>query len=54
MTRSTFTLPVLIGGLSLGGLVLALAGEGMSDLIAAAALATPVLATGIAVRGRQR
>ncbi|MDG5487203.1 hypothetical protein ACNI3Q_02515 [Sphingomonas sp. FW199] len=54
MIRSTFALPVLIGVLSLGGLVLALAGDGVSDLIAAAALATPVAAAAMAVRSRQR
>lgn len=54
MTRSTFAIPALVGVLSLGGLLLALTGDGIADLAASVALSVPVLATVLAVRSRQR
>lgn len=50
MTRSTWTLPVLIGLASLVGLVSALAGDGWPDALSWAALGVPVAATAWAWR----
>ena len=45
MIRSTFALPLLVGVASFAGLLLALTGDGGRDMVAAAALSTPILAT---------
>jgi hypothetical protein len=44
MTRSTFAVPLLLALLSLGGLVLALTGDGWRDQLSWALLAAPVIA----------
>lgn len=44
MIRSTFALPLLIAALTLGGLVVALTGDGWRDILAWIALLTPLLA----------
>lgn len=56
-TRSlwtVFTAPLVIGVLSLIGLVSALAGDGLADWLSWAALAVPVLAVAWAMRRRRR
>lgn len=53
MIRSTWALPALLALATLFGLILALTGDGWRDTLACIALATPVLATGWAMR-RQR
>ncbi len=44
MTRSTFSLPLVLGLLSLAGLLAALTGDGWRDLVSWLALSAPVLA----------
>jgi hypothetical protein len=44
MTPSTFAVPLLLGLLSLGGLILALTGDAWRDHLSWALLATPVIA----------
>lgn len=43
MTRSTFALPAVLALLSLAGLIIALTGEGLRDILSWAALSAPVL-----------
>lgn len=55
MTRSTFAWPAIIALLSLAGLIGALTGDGLPDLLSALALAAPVVAVLWAARpGRTR
>jgi hypothetical protein len=54
MTRSTFLLPALLALFSLVGLVVALTGEGLRDLLSWAALSAPILAVLWAVARRTR
>lgn len=51
--RSTWALPILIGLLSVVGLVSALTGDGLPDIIAWITLAVPVAAVGWAMRMRR-
>lgn len=53
MIRSTWSLPIIIALLSLIGLVSALTGDGLPDIIAWLALAVPVLAVGWAMRAKR-
>lgn len=53
LVRSTWALPVLIAILSLIGLVSALTGDGLPDIVAWLALAVPVLAVGWAMQAKR-
>lgn len=53
LVRSTWALPVLIAVLSLIGLVSALIGDGLPDIVAWLALAVPVLAVGWAMQAKR-
>lgn len=53
MIRSTFAIPALIAALSLIGLVSALTGDGLPDMLAWVALGVPVVAVGWALRRRR-
>lgn len=53
MIRSTWACPVLIALLSLTGLVSALTGDGLPDIVAWLALAVPVLAVGWAMQAKR-
>ena len=52
MSRSTWTLPVLIAVATIIGLVSALTGDGWRDALAWIALAVPLIATGWAIVAR--
>ena len=52
MTRSTFTLPIMIAAASLGGLVVALTGDGWRDAASWVGLSIPLIAIAWAVRAR--
>ncbi|MBM7407412.1 hypothetical protein EDF69_002978 [Sphingomonas sp. JUb134] len=54
MIRSTFALPTLIALLSVVGLVSALTGDGVRDVLSWIALAVPVVAVGWAMRAQRR
>jgi hypothetical protein len=54
MIRSTFALPALIALLSVVGLVSALTGDGVRDVLSWIALAVPVVAVGWAMRVQRR
>jgi len=51
--RAVFAIPLLLAIASFAGLVVALTGDGLRDAAAWAALATPVLAAGWAMRVRR-
>lgn len=53
IVRSTWTLPIVIAVVSIVGLVSALTGDGLPDIIAWVALAIPVLAAGWAMRTKR-
>jgi hypothetical protein len=52
--RTVFAVPLVMGVLSLIGLMSALAGDGLADRLSWAALAMPVLAVAWAMRRRRR
>ncbi|WP_298090177.1 hypothetical protein [uncultured Sphingomonas sp.] len=52
MIRSTFAAPVLLALASIAGLVVALTGDGVRDVVSWAALALPIVAVGWAMRRR--
>lgn len=51
--RAIFAVPLLLALASLAGLLVALTGDGLRDAAAWAALSTPVLAVGWAMRARR-
>ncbi|UZK66381.1 hypothetical protein [Sphingomonas sp. M1-B02] len=50
MIRSTFAIPLLLAALSLFGLVSALLGNGLADLLSWITLTTPIAAVAWAMR----
>lgn len=52
MIGSTWAIPATLGLLTLASLVVALAGEGLPDMLAAVGLATPIAAIGWAFARR--